>query len=225
MNFRDFFNLSGKKSQPSAAEVAAFVDAAAHGKEKAVKKFCKDYPDHVDATDKEGKTALQAAVWNVQNAVGDILLDAKADPNKPGVFGESPFLSRVAYFFNKSDDYHLLDRMMKAGAKINFQRGAWKTEDYSQEATFTTALMFAADLGDEKLCDYLIKHGADPTLKDKFGFTPRDRALDRAIDQEGPYGSAQVAAALRKTAAFLEKAEAEWVKQPSSVKLKTQPEL
>jgi len=225
MNFRDFFNLSGKKSEPSAAEVAAFVDTAAHGKEKAVKKFCKDYPDHVDATNEDGETALQAAVESNQRIVGDILLDAKADPNKPAKYGESPFLRHLSGFSFRRNDSHLLDSMFKAGANVNFQSVAWNTKGFRQEATLSTPLIYAAYIGEEELCDYLIKHGADPTLKDKFGFTPRDRALDRAIDQEGSHGSAEVAAALRKTAAFLEKAEAEWVKQQSSVKPKTQPEL
>lgn len=206
MSFRDFFNPSAEKKQPSPAEVDAFIAAAAAGHEKAVKKFCKAYPDHVDAANKDGATALNAAARNNQFAVGEILLDAKADPNKPSLFGESPFLTCIAFSFHNPDDYRLLDKMLLRGANVNFQQHAWAAEGLKQEETLTTPLMTAATLQDEKLCDWLLKRVADPTLKDKNGKTARDHVSDLL---GGPMGNAPDEFTDRLIAK-LEKAEKEW---------------
>jgi hypothetical protein len=222
MSFRDLFNQSGEKKQPSPAEVDAFIAAAAEGNEKAVKKFCKNYPDHVDAQDKAGQTALNAAVRNNQTAVGEMLLDAKADPNKPAVFGESPFFSRVALSFYNPDDYRLLDRMLKAGANVNFQQKAWAVEGFRQPETLNTPLMFAAPLCDERLCDYLIKNGANPLLKNSNGETARDiavnelKTLKNLADSGALIGIERTAPAQEKVIAKLKKAEEEWASRPTS---------
>jgi ankyrin repeat protein len=208
----DFFNLSGAKKQPSPAEVAAFIVAATEGSERAVRKFCKNYPDHVDAPDKAGQTALNAAVRSNQIAVGEILLDAKADPNKPAVFGESPFLTCIAFSFYNPGDYRLLDRMLKSGANVNFQQKAWVAEGFRQAETLTTPLMNTTSFQNEKLCDYLLKNGANPLLKDNGGKTARDHVRDFI---GGPIGNAPDETTGR-IIARLKKAEEEWASRPTS---------
>jgi len=209
MSFRDLFNRSGEKKQPSQIEVNFFVDAACTGDRNAVRKFCKNYPDHVDATNKNGETALNFATRNNKSAIVDILLDAKADPNKPALFGESPFLTCVAISFHNPDDYSLLDKMLKAGANVNFQQPAWVAKDYKQAETLTTALMTATSLRDEKLCDYLLKNGASPLLKDAEGKTARDQLHDLAGKPLGNEDSYILTAKLKK-------AEEEWASRPTS---------
>jgi ankyrin repeat protein len=208
----DFFNRSGAKKQPSPAEVTAFIAAAAEGNEKAVKKFCKNYPAHVDTANKDGQTALGAVARNNRITVGEILLDAKADPNKPGLFGESPLHLCVAFSFYNPDDFRLLDRMLKSGGNVNFQQKAWAAGGFSQAETLVTPLMSAAALQNEKLCDYLFKNGANPLLKNIDGKTARDCVPAILQDIHGLAADETTA----RITAKLEKAEEEWAARPTS---------
>ncbi|MCE9507458.1 MAG: ankyrin repeat domain-containing protein [Alphaproteobacteria bacterium] len=201
-----------EKKEPSRRDIADFVIAAIKGDERAVRKFCKNYPDHVDAPDNIGQTALGAVARNHHTAIGELLLDAKADPNKPALFGESPFLTCVAFSFHYPDDYRLLDRMLKTGANVNFQQQAWAKGGFKQPETLTTALMETASLQDEKLCDYLLKNGANPLLKDAEGKTARDHVQDFL---NGPIGNAPDKFTDRLIAK-LEQAEKEWASRPTS---------
>ncbi|MCE9507457.1 MAG: ankyrin repeat domain-containing protein [Alphaproteobacteria bacterium] len=216
---RKFSGASGKGKEPSAKTIAAFVAAAAKGNKDAVKKFYLKYPDHVDAADKTGRTALQAAAEHNQVDVGNVLLFAKADPNKPAQDGLSPFLTwtmtlRTAE--TRKNDYRFLESLLMAGANVNAR----------QEGSGMSALMFYAVFHDEKLCDYLLKKGADPTLKDNRGKTARDHANEMsdhfAMDasySEGDSSYVDLKAAIDKNILKLEKAEKEWPQRPRAAKV------
>ncbi|MCE9507459.1 MAG: ankyrin repeat domain-containing protein [Alphaproteobacteria bacterium] len=241
----DFFNSFGKKKHPSPDEVTYFIGHAHNGLEKEVRKFCKKYPDHIDAPyHKNGETALYAAAVNNKTAIAEILLDAKADPNKTARMGESPFLAYIASSHHNRNphddykiDYRLLDKMLKNGADVNFQQQAYVVKWHSTDGGFEekkpetarTALMRAALFLDEKLCDYLLKNGANPLLKDADGSTARDYAEHYVQNVLVPFFSSEskgflggVVEDARKLIAKLERAEKEWVKQKSSVELKMQ---
>lgn len=209
---RSFFNKSGEKKQPSRQEIDNFFTAVGTQNEKVVTEFCKKYPDHIDAANEHGETALGIAARHAYIAIEDILLDAKADPNKPGLGGESPFLTCVQDV-RSPDDYPRLDKMLKSGADINFQSKGYANALSSlrkNEASLMTALMFAAQAHDEKLCDYLLKNGANPLLKDRRGKTARDQLEDLTGEPLGNQENYNLTAKL-------EKAEKEWVQKQSSV--------
>lgn len=232
----DLFNFGAKKP-PSPEEIEDFVRDAFFGREKEVRKFCKKHPDYIDAPDKDGRTALFSAVVENKTALAEILLDAKADPNKAGSNGESPFLTYIAGSSHNQNpyedykiDYRFLDKMLKSGADVNFQQQAYvirlRARDGGGEEkkpeTLRTPLMRAALFLDEKLCDYLLKNGANPLLRDAEGSTARDCAKHYLENVVVPlFGSTSRATeASRELIAKLEQAEKEWVKQKPSVGLK-----
>jgi hypothetical protein len=218
IRFRSFFNKSGEKKQPSPEEVDAFVNAAHEGNEKAVRDFCKKYPNHIDHPDKDGNTALYAAVGIGDNniTIGDILLEAKADPNKPDRFGCSPFYNLVRTadnaYANHKDFYPFLDSMLKNGANVNYQHQAWTdlSDGFKGYANLTTPLIMAAEFQNEKLCDYLLKNGANPLLKDARGQTAKNCVETRLFGDDPNETTDSIITKL-------EKAEKEWAQKPSSV--------
>jgi hypothetical protein len=80
MGFRNFFNKSGDKKQPSPAAIDSFLHAAYMGDEKEVGAFCKKYPDHIDVRDEKGQTALMLAASRHKRDLCDILLKNGASP-------------------------------------------------------------------------------------------------------------------------------------------------
>jgi len=208
---RDFSGASGKGEKPSARAIATFVAAAAKGDKKAVKRFCLKYRSHVDAADKNGRTALQAAAEHNQVDVGNVLLFAKADPNKPAQDGASPFLTWAKTYPDgkERNDYRLLESMLMADARINSR----------QEGTGMSCLMFDRVCSDEKLCDYLLKKGADPTLKDKDGKTARDHACKMSDRFDGEDGHTKLKENIDRNIRKLDKAEKEWPQRPRAAKV------
>jgi hypothetical protein len=206
-----FSGASGKGKGPSAKAIAAFVAAAAKGNKDAVKKFCLKYRSHVDAADKTGQTALNAAALHNQVDVGNVLLFAKADPNQPAQDGASPFLTwAMTHRASKEkNDYRLLESLLMAGARINSR----------QEGTGMSCLMFDRVFSDEKLCDYLLKKGADPTLKDRDGNLARNHALKMSDRFDGDSSYYELKEKIDHNILTLETAEKKWPQRPRASKV------
>lgn len=208
---RKFSGASGKGKGPSARAVAAFIAAAAKGNKDAVKRFCRKYPGHVDAADKSGNTALNAAALLNQVDVGNVLLFAGADPNKPALEGTSPFLTCVTTLRppHERKDFRLLESMLMHHADVNFRHGV----------TGMTGLMSYSAYSDEKLCAFLLKHGINPTLKDKNGKTARDYALKMSDQLDGDSSYYELKEEIDHNILTLETAEKNWPKRPRPAKV------
>jgi hypothetical protein len=207
---RKFSGASGKGKDPSVREIAAFIDAAANGDKDAVKRFCRKYLAHIDAADKNGQTALNAAALKNQVDVANVLLFAEADPNQPGENGASPFLSWAMTIRGPEErnDYRILESLLVAHADINFQ----------QAGTGMSSLMFYPAHSNEKLCDYLLKRGADPTRKDKDGKTARDHALKESDLRDGDSSYYELKERIDHNILTLETAEKNWPQRPRAAK-------
>lgn len=87
-----------------------------------------------------------------------LLLEAGADPDTPGTFGET-VLHRAA----RRKDHRLMRRLLPLNANVNAQ------DDWGQ-----TPLHEAALVGDPLLVDMLLGAGADPSITDEHGRTAAD---------------------------------------------------
>jgi hypothetical protein len=210
MSLKKSFSNAGNRKDPGAREIAAFVTAAAKGHKGAVKRFCKKYPAHVDAPNKQGQTALNAAALKNRVDVGNVLLFAGADPNNPAKDGASPFLTWAMTTRppREARDYRLLESLLIAHADVNFQRGD----------SLMSALMFYPIFSNENLCDYLLKHGADPTLKDKEGKTARSHALEMSDRFDGDSSYIDLKEKIDHNILTLETAEKKWAQRPRPAK-------
>lgn len=127
-------------------------------------------------------TPLVAAAYATQRALVDELLKAGADPNKRCGPGQllSP-LSEAAHATASAG----MGALIHAGADVN----AWNPEppdDYPEgyrgRAEGRTALMIAADAGNDIAVLGLLDGGADPSLKNEKGQTALDLIHDSGAD-------------------------------------------
>lgn len=102
---------------------------------------------------------LDAAAWQNEPGMVKLLLKAGADPN-----GEKndPPLTSAAYRGSKRSIYILLKH---PDIDVN-----------KRDIDGQTALLVAAKRGYGDIVEILLEAGADPTIKDRHGNTPADRA-------------------------------------------------
>jgi ankyrin repeat protein len=147
--------------------------------------------DDVNVANDYGATALYVAAENADGPVVSKLLDAKADPNKALLSGETPLMQAarrgkldvVRLLLSKGADPNskesnggqtalmwaiserhpdVADALIKSGADIRAKSNGG-----------STALMFAAQQGDEQSARLLLAAGADPNEKmQQSAFTP-----------------------------------------------------
>jgi ankyrin repeat protein len=149
---------------PSPEAIAAFMDAALNGNQKAVSEALNNQID-VNIVNADGNTAIMLAAFNGHAETVDILLKAKADVNKRNPDGRTALM--FASTINKPSTVELL---LKNGAEVNAYDGG---EQW-------TPLMFAAGEGHTAVVDILLAHKANPKWLD----TDDDSAADFA-EQRG----------------------------------------
>lgn len=95
-----------------------------------------------------------------------LLLDAGADPDTPGTFGET-LLHKAA----RVRDHLLMEQLFKLGANVNAQNDRGQTPLFGAVAT-----------GNPMLVEMLLRAGADPAIADERGRTPADNTI-RPFDE------------------------------------------
>jgi ankyrin repeat protein len=96
-----------------------------------------------------------------------LLLDAGADPDTKGTFGETMLHKAVRH-----DDRLLVERLLDVGADVNAQN------DRGQ-----TPLHEATAKGHHRLVNRLLDQGADPAIADVFDRTPGDAGAAQQFDE------------------------------------------
>lgn len=96
-----------------------------------------------------------------------LLLEAGADPDTPGTFGET-MLHKAA----RERDLSLVRRLLELDADVN-----------AQDDRGHTPLHEAVKTGDAILVDVLLQAGADPAIADEFGETPGENSEVRRFDE------------------------------------------
>ncbi len=120
----------------------------------------------INATDKNGCTALfQAIKWS-KKAIVQVLLNAGADPNIAGKSFEDP--TTPLYIASLGEDLETVQALLKAGANPNAADGYGGTPLHS-----------VARWGKTEIVQTLLSGGADPNAADKFGRTPLHEATMR----------------------------------------------
>jgi ankyrin repeat protein len=125
-----------------------------------------------------GGTALMVAAWYRDLRIARILLDRGVSVNAADAKGQTALMNASQTCL----DGKMVQLLLDAGADTNA-----KTVDGF------TALMSAASAGNALAAEKLLKAGADPRVKNKYGSTAEDEACDR-----GEKGHAQVCALLRE---------------------------
>jgi hypothetical protein len=118
----------------------------------------------------DGSTALMAAAWLREPEIARLLLNQGVLANVKTNKGETA-LMRSSY---NGSDGTMVKLLLDAGADPN-----------ARTDTGMTALIAAAMAGDAASAEKLLKAGADPAVKDKYGHTAEDDACDRG--EKGHY--------------------------------------
>ena len=131
---------------------ALYLDAARTGQDDLLGQFLDAGadPDHADA---RGYTPLILAAYNGHAAATDLLLRRGADPNRADAKG-STALAGVAF----KGDIAIARRLIEAGATLDAPNHVGRTP-----------LMFAVMFGRERMAEFLLGQGADPTRRDAEG--------------------------------------------------------
>jgi ankyrin repeat protein len=112
------------------------------------------------AAGREGKSGNTALLWAChlhRTKIALALLDAGADPCIKNIQGET------ALHLADGED-RLIDKLVDKGGDVN-----------ARSNHGTTPLMRATDANDQGKITFLLRHGADPALKDKDGKSAYDR--------------------------------------------------
>ncbi|WP_369162596.1 ankyrin repeat domain-containing protein [Candidatus Thiodiazotropha sp. LNASS1] len=116
---------------------------------------------NLEFTDNWGRTALFYALWNDKHEIFKMLLSAGADANTMDENQRSVFFQSVAW-----DKYAMANRLLGKGADIDRYNGSQYPE---------TALHYCVMKNKPDCVEFLLKHGADRTLKDAYGYTVYER--------------------------------------------------
>lgn len=108
-----------------------------------------------------GRNLLHYSAGHSCVEVVHYLLSAGADPNEKDQGGHPPL-----YRVGGENGAEIVRALVVAGALVDFQSGTSRA----------TALHQAARFGNLPMVNALLECGANPSLKDKSGFTPLDRA-------------------------------------------------
>jgi ankyrin repeat protein len=126
----------------------------------------------VDIPNARNETALQIACRKGHTGIVDMLLRARADPDRCDANGLTPFLSGV--FAGGGEE--TLELLVQANANISAQDGRG-----------ISALHFACLRGDSSLMQWLLKHKVNTDLQTEHGTTPMMLASRRGhIDSVTP---------------------------------------
>jgi ankyrin repeat protein len=116
----------------------------------------------IDATNDDGRTALQCAVIHGHEDVVAHLLDAGADPTKRDL-STCTVLIRAAEYGHLAVVKLLLRHVDRCGVNVRTEQGQ-------------TALWWACRFGHVEVVQALLLAGADHTIASKFPLTPREIA-------------------------------------------------
>jgi len=144
----------------SPISIPAYLDAALNGNSDNVKEFIAEGLA-VDATDKNGSTAMMLAAFNGHTEIVKYLLRKGANVN------HHDNNNRTALMYASSGPANeTVKLLLEAGAEVNV----------TDSIEGFTAIMFAAAEGQTEVFKTLIAAGADISIKDKDGETARDFA-------------------------------------------------
>ncbi len=145
---------------PSKIELNVFWDAALAGNLELVGEAIESGVK-VDAVDDQNRTALMLAAFNGHTEVAKLLLE------KGAVVDHLDAVGRTALMFAATGaNSETVELLIAAGATI----------DTADQGEGFTALMHAAAEGQAKVVEVLLKHNADPSIKDNDGDTAKDFA-------------------------------------------------
>ena len=127
---------------------------------------------NVDAADESGNTALMLAGYNGHTEIVRLLLDQGADVNHTNRDG------RNVLMYTASGPYpETVELLLERGAVL----------DRADKEEHFTALMWAAAEGHLDVVKVLLKHGADPALKDVDGDTAASFARKNGHSEVADY--------------------------------------
>jgi ankyrin repeat protein len=120
-----------------------------------------------DMVDESGQTPLLLASGNGYPDIVEFLLQNGADANSASS-GDTPLITVAQnYIMDKDDQLSIVEKLISAGANVNFQ------DKYGK-----TSLILATESVSPKIVSKLLLSGADISIKDKCGNTAMDIAAD-----------------------------------------------
>jgi ankyrin repeat protein len=152
---------SGAVAQMNTPNSYAFVDAV-NGKDgdKATE-LLTDHPTVINSRDGSGNTALLITINRNDSTWTGFLLGKGADPNLPGVGGDTPLIAAARIGFEDAAEW-----LIGLGAKID-----------APNKMGETPLIIAVQQRNTKLVRLLLEHGANPDRSDAAaGYSARDYA-------------------------------------------------
>lgn len=143
-------------SEPSAATPEDLLREAARSGNLAGVKAQADTGVSVDASDPQGRTALQLAAFDGHVDTVAWLIAEKADVNHRDELGRTALM-----YASTGDNLSTVEALLAAGAEVNLV----------DQAERFTALMFAAAEGQNAIVSRLMESQADPSMADADGET------------------------------------------------------
>jgi len=110
---------------------------------------------------------LQFAIEDQNRELVASLLNKGVSPNRFDEIGKTPL-----HYACELEDYYLISLLLENGADINKQN----IETNNQH----TPLGYVADTASAELVEFLLVHGADPTLRGWMGLNAIDKAKQRS---------------------------------------------
>ena len=132
--------------------------AAAAGDLNKVRALIEADPMLLESKDDDGNTPLHRACANKQVTVANFLLNKGANVNAKSYFYEFTPLLYASYSIpDRDSDFELIQHLIDKGSDVN-------TQGYNG----ITPLHRAAQSGNLKVARFLLEHGADPNIYDKY---------------------------------------------------------
>jgi len=151
------------------------LDASIYGGHFHIFEYLLTIDADVNAVGYEDGTILMAAAYLGKEDMLELLLDHGADPNLASLLtGETPLHAAAAKGFSK-ENLACVKLLLERGAHPNVKaKSGIQTATYYRDITVVgeTPLHLAAAYGSKEMIEVLLKHGADPSLKDDRGDSP-----------------------------------------------------
>jgi ankyrin repeat protein len=148
-----------------------------------IKKILKNKNIDVNSKDKYGCTALIYACSHERVDVVRVLLEASVDPNIQNKWGGFA-LCIVLHSSQRKNHIKIVRALLKYSVPNGRTSGAWQSTTEQVRANVNlqtdkgyTALMFASTYGNIKCVRLLLKHGADPNIKNNYGVSVLSKAI------------------------------------------------